>query len=57
LILIKKTFFSDSLYLEKWEPVTNNFQDKPFQQYRFIAIEENTDDMARLFDVGKQKQY
>lgn len=35
-------------------PVTNNFHDKPFQQYRFIAIEENTDNIERWFDVGKR---
>ena len=39
---------------EEMGPVTNNFHDKPFQQYRFIAIEVNTDNIPRWFDVGKR---
>ncbi|HSF50154.1 MAG TPA: hypothetical protein VLA74_05265, partial [Nitrososphaeraceae archaeon] len=39
---------------EEMGPVTNNFNEKPFQQYRFIAIEENTDNIKRWFDVGKR---
>src|SRR5829696_3638161 len=39
---------------EEMGPVTNNFNDKPFQQYCFIAIEENTDNIPRRFEVGKR---
>ncbi len=34
--------------------VTNNFNEKPFQQYHFIAMEENKDNIERSFDVGKK---
>ena len=39
---------------EEMGPITNNFNDKPFQQYRFIAIEVNTDNIPRILDVGKR---
>ena len=39
---------------EEMGPVTNNFNDKLFQQYRFIAIEENSDNIERKFEIGKR---
>ncbi len=38
---------------EEMGPVTNKFNEKPFEQYSFIVIEENTDNIERRFDVGK----
>ena len=38
---------------EKMGPV-KTISGKPFQQYRFIAIEVNTDNIPKRFDVGKR---
>ena len=37
---------------KKIEPVEKEYNGKPFKQYRFYVIEENTDNTEKIFDVG-----
>ncbi|HEX5187409.1 MAG TPA: hypothetical protein VFV86_11020 [Nitrososphaeraceae archaeon] len=39
---------------EEMGPISKTYNEKPFEQYSFIAIEENTDNIERRFEVGKR---